>query len=149
MTLAVCVALLYLALALYFTKCLANFPPGVSGPRWPSFFEAPEFHINIAKKDIEEALKPEEDAPGLRWPTIFEVPEFHLSIAMKDTASAGRDIARGAGEWIAQAQENLQRNPAGTILGAVWDVTRIGVVVVPGLLWGPVLNFLGFGVVGI
>ncbi|KAI0505462.1 hypothetical protein F5B22DRAFT_525116 [Xylaria bambusicola] len=149
MTLVVRIALLYLGLALYLTKCAANLPPGVSGPRWPSFFEAPEFHLNIAKKDIEAALKPKEDAPGPRWPTIFEAPEFHLGIAMKDTASAGRAIARGAGEWAAQARENLQRNPVETILAAVWDVTRIGVVVVPGLLWGPVLNFLGFGAAGI
>ncbi|KAI1366811.1 hypothetical protein F5Y08DRAFT_300157 [Xylaria arbuscula] len=149
MMLAVHVAWLYLALALYFPECAANLPPGVSGPRWPSFFEAPQFHLNIAKKDIEEALKPKDDAPGPRRPTIFEAPEFHLNIAIKDTTNAGRNVARGVGEWITRAQEDLETNPVGTLLGAMWDVTKFGVVLVPGLLWGPVLNFLGFGAAGI
>jgi hypothetical protein len=30
-----------------------SLPPGVQGPCWPTIFEAPDFHLNIANKDIE------------------------------------------------------------------------------------------------
>lgn len=30
-----------------------SLPPGVQGPCWPTIFEAPEFHLNIAQKDID------------------------------------------------------------------------------------------------
>ncbi|KAI0450461.1 hypothetical protein F5B21DRAFT_490904 [Xylaria acuta] len=182
MALATHLMLLFLAFAIHFTTCTANLPPGVAGPRWPSFFEAPEFHLNIAKRDMEEAFMPEHNAPGPRWPTIFEAPHFHLNIAKKDTEGvfkgddnapgprwptifeapdfhlniAANDILnavggiiRNTGAWVAQADEDLHRDPGGTILRAAWDVAKVGIVIAPALIWGPALNLLGFGMGGV
>ncbi|KAI0543707.1 hypothetical protein F4679DRAFT_567758 [Xylaria curta] len=175
MTLATQLILLFLAFAIHFTACTANLPPGVAGPRWPSFFEAPEFHLNIAKRDIEEAFKPEDDAPRPRWPTIFEAPGFHLNTVKRDIEGifkgdentpgprwptifeapdfhlniAANDILNAARAWAAQADEDLHRDPGGTILRTAWDVTKLGIVIAPGLLWGPALNLLGFRIGGI
>ncbi|ROW00785.1 hypothetical protein VMCG_06528 [Cytospora schulzeri] len=30
-----------------------SLPPGVQGPCWPTILEAPEFHLNIAQKDVD------------------------------------------------------------------------------------------------
>ncbi|KAI1423451.1 hypothetical protein F5Y12DRAFT_716255 [Xylaria sp. FL1777] len=157
-------ALLFWTFALYISTCAANLPLGVAGPPWPSFFQAPEFHLNIAKRDVEGILKPrdnapgprwptifeapdfhlniakrdvegvfkgDENAPGPRWPTIFEAPDFHLNIAASDIVNVVKDIVSNAEGWITQAQEQLQKDPA------------------PGLLWGPALNWLGFGIGGV
>ncbi|KAI1739577.1 hypothetical protein F4680DRAFT_448955 [Xylaria scruposa] len=175
MTLATQCTLLFLVFAIHFTTCTANLPPEVAGPRWPSFFEAPGFHLNIAKRDIEEAFKPEDDAPGPRWPTIPEAPGFHLDAVKRDVGRvlkgdentlgprwptifeapefhlniAANDILNAVRAWAAQADEDLHRDPGGTILRAAWDVTKFGIVIAPGLLWGPALNLLGFGMGGI
>ncbi|KAI1754076.1 hypothetical protein F4782DRAFT_61420 [Xylaria castorea] len=175
MAFAIRFALLFLAFATHFTTCTANLPPGVAGPRWPSFFEAPEFHMNIAKRDIEKAFRSEDNALGPRWPTIFEAPDFHLNVAKKDIEdvfkgddkasgprwptifeapelhlnTAANDILSAARAWVAQADEDLHRDLGGTILRAAWDVTKLGIVMAPGLIWGPALNLLGFGVGGI
>ncbi|KAI0975981.1 hypothetical protein F4678DRAFT_209606 [Xylaria arbuscula] len=168
--------------ATFFVICAANLPPGVAGPRWPSFFEAPDFHLNIAKRDIEQILKPKDDspgprwptifeapdfhlsiakndiegvfkgdenAPGPRWPTIFEAPEFHLAIAANDIANVGRGIGRGVEAWVAQALKDIESDPIGTIIRAARDVTNTVAFVFPGLIWGPILNLLGFGLGGI
>ncbi|KAI0402459.1 hypothetical protein F4802DRAFT_600061 [Xylaria palmicola] len=174
--------LILFALALHITTTTANLPPGVAGPRWPSFFEAPEFHLNIAKRDIEATLKPNNDVPAPRWPTIFEAPglhldivkrdidallnrngdvfgprwptifealEFHLNIAVTDALNAAKSIITYAEEWVLQAQEGLQRDPVGTVLKVTWDVTKVVVVFLPGLIWGPTLGLLGFEVGGV
>ncbi|KAI8945006.1 hypothetical protein F4801DRAFT_584836 [Xylaria longipes] len=180
MALATHLAMLFLAFAIHFTICAGSLPPGVAGPRWPSFFEAPEFHLNIAKRDIREAFKPEDNAPGPRWPTVFEAPDFHLNIAKRDTdgifkgndnapgprwptifgapefhlniaandiLNAVRGIVRNSRAWVAQLEENLHTDPGGTILRAAWDVAKVGILMAPGLVWGPALNLLGFGTV--
>ncbi|KAI0855214.1 hypothetical protein F4860DRAFT_52024 [Xylaria cubensis] len=108
MTLATQYILLFLAFAIHFTTCTANLPPGVAGPRWPSFFEAPVFHLKTAAIDI-------------------------------------LNVARA---WAAQADEDLHRDPGGTILRA-WDAAKFAIVIAPGLLWGPALNLLGFGTGGV
>lgn len=41
-----------------------SLPPGVQGPCWPTIFEAPEFHLNIAGKDIEKVA---EDIGVKQW----------------------------------------------------------------------------------
>ncbi|KAI1734014.1 hypothetical protein F4680DRAFT_439761 [Xylaria scruposa] len=130
MALATHLKLLFLAFTIYFTACSANLPPGVAGPRWPSFFEAPEFHLNIAKKDIQEAFKPDDNAPGPRWPTIFEAPGFHLDIAKKGIEGVfkGDDNASGP-RWpsIFKVPEFHFRIAANDILNAgrgIFDVTE-------------------------
>lgn len=173
----------------------ANLPPGVQGPRWPSIFEAPGFHLNIAKKDIENIFNPipvnKADAPhaeangvskwleqagkdigrelskvniGDSWryrtttnqwnpdvqlPNFFENPGLHISIALGDVGKGLEQICHGAAAWTEEADQNLQRDPGRTILNAVLDGTKVGLMFMPGLLWGPVVNALGFGVVGV
>ncbi|KAI1313676.1 hypothetical protein F5Y03DRAFT_337388 [Xylaria venustula] len=148
-TLATRVALFFSTFATFFVICAANLPPGVAGPRWPSFFEAPDFHLNIAKRDIEQILEPEDESPGPCWPTIFEAPEFHLAIAANDIANAGREIGQGVEAWVAQALEDIESDPIRTVLRAAEDVANTVIFVFPGLIWGPILNLLGFGLEGI
>ncbi|KAI0184376.1 hypothetical protein EV127DRAFT_505124 [Xylaria flabelliformis] len=157
MTLATQCILLFLVFAIHLTTCTANLPPGVAGPRWPSFFEAPEFHFNIAKRDIEGYLKPEDDAPGPRWPTVFEAPGFHLDNVKRDAERVLKGDKNAPGpRWptIFEAPDFHLNIAANDILnatvalrlehGAAWDVTKFGVMIAPGLLWKPPLNLLGF-----
>ncbi|KAJ2989357.1 hypothetical protein NUW58_g3506 [Xylaria curta] len=133
--------------AIYFTISNASLPPGVAGPRWPSFFEAPDFHLNIAKRDVEAVLIGDQNAPGPRWPTVFEAPDFHLNIAANDIIDILEPVLGEA--WAAQAGEDLKKDLGGTVLRAIWDVARAGAVMIPGLIWGPALNLLGFGMEGV
>ncbi|KAI0867342.1 hypothetical protein GGS24DRAFT_507946 [Hypoxylon argillaceum] len=97
MAVATCLVLLFLVFPLHFSSCGANLPPAVAGPRWPTIFEAPDFHINIAKRDIERVFKGDDNTPGPRLPTIFEAPGFHLDIAKRGVEGIfkGNDSAPG------------------------------------------------------
>ncbi|KAI0600114.1 hypothetical protein F4775DRAFT_590836 [Biscogniauxia sp. FL1348] len=93
-------------------------------PRWPSFFEAPDFHLNIAKKDVLE--------PAGAW-----------------LEQAGKDAGRGLEAWAAEAHANLREDPEGTLLGAGLDAAKVALMFVPGLVWGPVVGVLGFAGAGV
>ncbi|RWA04283.1 hypothetical protein EKO27_g10823 [Xylaria grammica] len=80
----------------------------------------------------------EEKAPRSWWRTIFEVPDFYLNIAVQATK-----------EWISEAEENLHKSPVRAALEYTFNAANIGAWMVPGVIWGPAVNALGFGTAGV
>ncbi|KAI0421683.1 hypothetical protein F5X98DRAFT_370810 [Xylaria grammica] len=170
MVLVTRLVLIVWAFAINFTTITANPPPCVAPSSWPSFlnslgllpgavyrnirhappksiiqgscrptsFDVPEFYPNSAKMGIGGALRAEGKAPRSWWRTIFEVPDFYLNIA-----------AHATKEWIAEAEENLRKSPMRTALEYTFRAAEVGVWMVPGVIWGPAVNALGFGTAGV
>ncbi|KAI1079235.1 hypothetical protein F5B20DRAFT_581653 [Whalleya microplaca] len=187
-------------------------PPSAENPRWPSFFEDPGFHLNIAKKDIANVFnqqpninanantqgepkgpailettsrhidvaangiskwltqagkdintgfskinfgKSSRPPEGGRWgqetplPGFFENPKAHLTVAVFDIGNGIEHAFGGAGKWTKEANENLRREPGKTMRNAVLDGAKVGLIIAPALLWGPVVNLVGFGTAGV
>ncbi|KAI0008005.1 hypothetical protein F4779DRAFT_619001 [Xylariaceae sp. FL0662B] len=191
-------------------RTLASASSSTENPRWPSFFEAPAFHLDIAKKDIEKFFNRQPDGnpnpnaqgepngptilettgvqlgvaansvskwltqagkdistemgkinfgaasqppKGGKWgqdaplPGFLENPVAHLTVAVSDIGDGIKHVFEGAGKWTQEANENLRRDPGQTMCNAALDAAKVGLVLAPGLLWGPVVGALGFGTV--
>lgn len=63
-----------------------SLPPGVQGPCWPTIFEAPEFHLNIAQKDVDHWV----DEAGKN---LQENPVGTVVNAVKDVGGVAGSIA--------------------------------------------------------
>ncbi len=150
-------------------------PPAKAGPNWPTVLESAGFHLDIAARDVSRWLtQAGEDiarelgsvdigdsqrffrtaadrrgAPAAPLPGLLENPGLHLSIAAGDVGQGLERLFRAAALWTDEANANLQRDPGRTVLKAALDGARAGLLFVPGMLWGPVLNVLGFSIGGV
>ncbi|KAI1503072.1 hypothetical protein F5X99DRAFT_407405 [Biscogniauxia marginata] len=90
----------------------------------------PWFHLNIAARDVSNWL---------------EKAGRDVSLALGDLVQAIEGIFRGTAAWTREANTNLHQDPGRTILNAVLNVIKAGLMFAPTLLWGAVLKAFGFG----
>jgi len=98
--------------------------------------------MNIATKDVSDWLKQagkdaNEELSKAESPLLNSLGGF--------TEHALHRAAR----WTEQANEDLQRDPAGTLANSAWDAVQIGVFFKLGIVRGSVIRLLGFGGGGI
>ncbi|KAI1485419.1 hypothetical protein F5X96DRAFT_333882 [Biscogniauxia mediterranea] len=164
----------FILLSFLLPRSTASLPPGVHGPRWPSFLEAPSFHLETAAKDVlapaaaaagawlEQAGKDvgrelgkaseayrDADNNNNQWRGLLEDPGLHLSIALGDAGRGLEALLGGAAAWARDTDANLRADPAQTLLGAGLDAAKVALMFVPGLLWRPVVGVFGFGAAGV
>lgn len=58
-------------------------------------------------------------------------------------------VFQAAASWLREAETNLRADPCNTVINTAWDVAKIGLLWIPGLVWFPLLKAVGFGAVGV
>jgi hypothetical protein len=108
------------------------------GPRCPSIFEAPKFHMDIATRDVSGWLK-QAGKDANKELSKTQSPLLH------SLGGFTEHTLHSAARWTEQANEDLKRDPAGTLANSALDMVKIGVFFQPGIVPGLAIKLLSFG----